>query len=161
MKPRCASNSKRDCKAQESIDEQVETKLKAERQKIVDEESKKARRLLSADLEKQAKELAELQEVLADRDTKLAAAQKAQAELIRKQRELDDAKREMDLTIEKKVQESLLAVRDKAKLEAEEGLKLKVAEKEELIAGHAAAGRRAQAARPSRDRSSCREKSRS
>ena len=40
----------------------------------------------------------------------------------------------MDLTIEKKVQESLLAVRDKAKLEAEEGLKLKVAEKDELIA---------------------------
>ena len=40
----------------------------------------------------------------------------------------------MDLTIEKKVQESLGTVRDKAKLEAEEGLKLKVAEKDELIA---------------------------
>jgi hypothetical protein len=41
----------------------------------------------------------------------------------------------MDLTIETKVQESLTAVRNKAKLEAEEGLKLKVAEKEEQIAG--------------------------
>jgi hypothetical protein len=121
-------------KARATIDEQVETKLTAERHKIVDEESKKARRLLSADLEKQATELVALQEVLADRDVKLAAAQKDQAELLRKQRELDDAKREMDLTIEKKVQESLLAVRDKAKLEAEEGLKLKVAEKDELIA---------------------------
>ena len=37
------------------------------------------------------------------RDGKLAEAQKAQADLIRKQRELDDAKREMDLTIETKV----------------------------------------------------------
>ena len=39
-----------------------------------------------------------------ERDSKLAEAQKAQADLIRKQRELDDAKREMDLTIEKRVQ---------------------------------------------------------
>jgi len=122
-------------KAQSKIDEQVAEKLAAERQAIVAEEGKKARRILAADMEKQASELAELKEVLTDRDTKLAEAQKAQAELIRKQRELDDAKREMDLTIEKKVQESLTAVRDKAKLEAEEGLKLKVAEKEEQIAG--------------------------
>lgn len=121
--------------AQKSIDEQVAETLVAERQTIAEEEAKKARRLLSADLEKQAKEMAELQEVLVDRDTKLAEAQQAQADLIRKQRELDDAKREMDLTIEKRVQESLTTVRDKAKLEAEEGLKLKVAEKEEQIAG--------------------------
>ncbi len=47
---------------------------------------------------------------------------------------MDDAKRELDLTVEKKVQESLTAVRDKAKQEAEEGLKLKVLEKEEQIA---------------------------
>lgn len=122
-------------KAQESVEEEVAKKLAEQRQAIVDEEAKKARRLLSADLEKQTKELAELQEVLSDRDTKLAEAQKAQADLIRKQRELDDAKREMDLTIEKKVQESLSAVRDKAKLEAEEALKLRVSEKEEQIAG--------------------------
>jgi hypothetical protein len=72
---------------------------------------------------------------LKERDSKLAEAQKAQADLIRKQRELDDARREMDLTIEKRVQESLGSVRDKAKQEAEDGLKLKVAEKEEQIAG--------------------------
>jgi hypothetical protein len=122
-------------KARESIDEEIAKKLAEQRQAIADEEAKKARRLLSADLEKQTKELVELQEVLADRNTKLAEAQKAQADLIRKQRELDDAKREIDLTIERKVQESLTAVRDKAKLEAEEGLKLRVAEKEEQIAG--------------------------
>ncbi|HEY4312819.1 MAG TPA: DUF2130 domain-containing protein [Pirellulales bacterium] len=122
-------------KALASIDEQVAEKLKTERLTIVEEEARKARRLVSSDLEKQAKELAELQEVLTERDGKLADAQKAQADLIRKQRELDDAKREMELTIEKRVQESLTTVRDKAKLEAEEGLKLKVAEKEEQIAG--------------------------
>ena len=41
---------------------------------------------------------------------------------------------EMDLTIEKKVQGSLAAVREKAKHDAEEGLKLRVLEKEEQIA---------------------------
>ena len=47
---------------------------------------------------------------------------------------LDDAKRELDLTIEKRVQGSLTEIRQKAKIEAEEGLKLKVAEKGQQIA---------------------------
>lgn len=75
-----------------------------------------------------------MHEVLKIRDEKLAEAQKAQAELIRKQRELDDAKREMDLTIETRVQESLATTREQAKKEAEDGLKLKVLEKEHTIA---------------------------
>jgi hypothetical protein len=120
--------------AKAGIDEQVAAKLKAERLVIVAEEAKKAKLLAASDLQQKAKELGDLQEVLKQRDVKLAEAQQAQADLLRKQRELDDAKREMDLTIEKKVQESLLAVRDKAKLEAEEALKLRVQEKEEQIA---------------------------
>lgn len=120
-------------KAKETFDEQISEKLKEERANIAAEEAKKARKLLSADLETKSKELTDLQEVLKQRDEKLAEAQKAQAELIRKQRELDDAKREMDLTIEKKVQESLNNVRDKAKQETEEGMKLKVMEKEQTI----------------------------
>jgi hypothetical protein len=120
-------------KAKESIDEQVAARLKSEREKIAVEEGKKARLVLATDLDQKAAEIADLQQVLVERDTKLAEAQKAQVDLIRKQRELDDAKREMDLTIETKVQESLTTVRDKAKQEAEEGLKLKVLEKEEQI----------------------------
>ena len=114
-------------------DAEVTERLEAQRKTIAQEEAAKAKRLLSMDIEKQAQELTDLQEVLKDRNAKLAEAQKAQADLIRKQRELDDAKREMDLTIEKKVQESLVAVREKAKQEAEDGLRLKVAEKEETI----------------------------
>jgi len=121
-------------KAQESIDEQVAARLKPERDRIAAEEARKARALLATDLEQKSKDLEDLQGVLKDRDSKLAEAQKAQADLIRKERELDDTKRELDLTIEKRVRESLGAVRDKAKLEAEEGLKLRVLEKEEQIA---------------------------
>jgi hypothetical protein len=120
--------------AKASVDEQVAAKVKAERQAIVAEEAMKARLLAASDIEQKSKELVELHEVLKLKDVKLAEAQKEQAELLRKQRELDDARREMDLTIEKKVQESLHAVRDKAKLEAEEVLKLRVLEKEEQIA---------------------------
>lgn len=121
-------------KAKEAIDEQVTAKLKAEREKIAADEAKKARLALGTELDQKVQELQELQNVLQDRDVKLAAAQKEQAELLRKQRELDDAKRELDLTVEKKVQESLATVREKAKLEAEEHLKLKVTEKEAQIA---------------------------
>lgn len=45
---------------------------------------------------------------------KLADAQKAQAEVMRKARELDDAKRELDLKVEEKVQASLAKVRSTA-----------------------------------------------
>lgn len=121
-------------KAQESIDEQVAAKLKTERANIATEEARKAKLALSTDLDQKARELADLQEVIKQKDAKLTEAQKAQAELIRKQRELDDAKREMDLTIEKRVQASLGATREQAKKEAEESLKLKVAEKEQTIA---------------------------
>ena len=65
---------------------------------------------------------------------KLAEAQQAQADLIRKQRELDDAKRELDLTVENRVQAGLTLVRDKAKQETEAALGLRVREKEEQIA---------------------------
>jgi hypothetical protein len=119
--------------AKASVDEQVAAKVKAERASIAAEEAKKAKLLAASDLDQKTKEIVDLQEVLKERDVKLADAQKAQAELIRKQRELDDAKREMDLTIEKKVQESLVAVRDKAKQEGAEEQKLRVLEKEEQI----------------------------
>lgn len=121
-------------RAKAAIDEQVAEKLKTERAAITLEEAKKAKLLIGAELDLRAKELAELQEILKQRDEKLAEAQKAQAAVLKMQRDLADAKREIELTIEKRVQESLVSVRDKAKLEAEEGLKLKVLEKEQTIA---------------------------
>jgi hypothetical protein len=120
--------------AKAAIDAQVADKLAAERKRIAAEEAANARRLLAADIDQKAKEVADLNAVLKQRDDKLAEAQKVQAEMIRKERELDDARREMDLTIEKTVQASLAAERDKARLEAEEALRLRVTEKEEQIA---------------------------
>lgn len=120
-------------KEKESIDNQVNEKLKQERTKIAAEEAKKAKLALGSDIDQKAKEIADLQEVLKQRDEKLAEAQKAQAELIRKQRELDDAKREVDLTVEKGIQNGLTTVREQAHKEAEDQMKLKVMEKEQTI----------------------------
>lgn len=121
-------------KEKAAIEEQVSERVTAERTRIAAEEAAKAKRLAAADLDQKTKELADLWLILKQRDEKLAEAQKAQAELIRRQRELDDAHREMDLTIEKRVQASLSSVRERAKLEVEEELKLRVLEKEEQIA---------------------------
>ena len=121
-------------KAKETIDDQVAERLKLERGKIVAEEAKKAKLVAATDLEEKAREIADLQEVLKQRDKRLAEAQKAQTELLRKQRELDDAKRELELTVEMRVQEGLEATREQARKEAEEQLQSKVVEKEQAIA---------------------------
>jgi hypothetical protein len=118
----------------ESLDQQVAARVQAEREAIAADEAKKAKAAAATELESKAQEVTTLQERLDQQNEKLAAAQKEQAELLRKQRELDDAKRELDLTVETRVQESLAAVRQKAKTEAEEALRLKVTEKEEQIA---------------------------
>ncbi|OGT88753.1 MAG: hypothetical protein A2514_15060 [Gammaproteobacteria bacterium RIFOXYD12_FULL_61_37] len=131
-KEKQVAEAKRNLDAQ--VADQVAAQLKAERSCVIEEESRKAKQAAANELDSKTRELAELQEVLKVRDAKLAEAQQAQAELIKKQRELDDAKRELELTVEKRVQEGLGDVREKAKREAEEGLKLKVMEKDQTIA---------------------------
>ena len=88
-------------KAKESLDDQVAEKLKQERAKIVADEARKAKLSSASEMEQKVREVTELQEVLKQREVKLAEAQQAQADLLRKQRELDDAKRELELTVEK------------------------------------------------------------
>jgi hypothetical protein len=112
--------------ARQAIDEQVLEKLEEGRAAITAEEARKAKAAAAG-------EATDLQELLAQRDEKLRDAQREQATLLRKQREFDDAKRELDLTIERRVQESLGEIRQKAKVEAEESFKLKVSEKEQQI----------------------------
>ncbi|HVB57045.1 MAG TPA: DUF2130 domain-containing protein [Candidatus Acidoferrales bacterium] len=121
-------------KFDEQIADQVEEQLKKDRARITAEEAKKAKQAAATDLEQKTREVTDLQAVLKQRNEKLAEAQNAQAELIKKQRELDDAKRELELTVQKRIQEGLAATRQEAKKEAEDELNLKVKEKEQTIA---------------------------
>jgi hypothetical protein len=120
-------------KARESIEDQVAERLEGERPQIVEQEARKAKQIVALDLNQKSRQITQLQEILDQRNVKLEEAQKAQADLLRKQRELDDAKREMELTIERRVQHSLSAIRDQARKEVHEELKLTIAERELTI----------------------------
>ncbi|RUX27829.1 DUF2130 domain-containing protein [Mesorhizobium sp. M2A.F.Ca.ET.042.01.1.1] len=121
--------------AKEGVESLVAETLRIERGHIAADEARKAKLLLLADLDERDRKVAELQETLKARDDKLEQAQKQQAEFLTKQRELEDERRELALTIERRVQEGLDAVRAKARSDAEDGLKMKIVEKEEQIAG--------------------------
>lgn len=122
-------------KAHTAIDAEVSARLHAERATIADVEAKKARLALAADLKRRDQQMVELQNDLRARNDKLAQAQKAHAEVIRKSRALDDAKRELDLSIQLKVQESLEVVRQQAKSEIEDRFKSALTEREAQIIG--------------------------
>jgi hypothetical protein len=102
-------------KQKESMDEQVAQKMQQEQARIAAEEAKKAKLAVGNELNQKVSEISYLQDILKQRDIKLADAQKAQADLIRKQRELDDAKRELELTVEKRVQTDLTAADRRSK----------------------------------------------
>jgi hypothetical protein len=120
-------------KAREQIEDQVTQRLAAERGQIVVAEAKKAREAAAAELRSKVAEADELRRILESNNAKLAEAQQAQAELMRKERALDDAKRELDLTVEKRVQSTVDDIRAKAKHEADEAARLRVLEKDQTI----------------------------
>ena len=62
-----------------AIEEKVEEKIAAERARIAEQAIAKAKRLAAAELASKVQEVAELNELVRDREEKLAAAQEAQA----------------------------------------------------------------------------------
>jgi hypothetical protein len=121
--------------ARNEIDSKVAKQLERERASISKSESQKARTALAAELRQRDRQLEELQENLESNNAKLSEAQKAHANMLRKSRELDIAKRELDLSVQRKVQESLATVREQVKAEVEDNLRLKLAERETRIGG--------------------------
>lgn len=119
---------------EQQVADRVVSQLETERARLTEQESRKARLRSAEELEAKSRELAETQQLLQQREHKLAEAQKGQAELIRKQRELEDARRELELDVERRVHDALAEARALARREAEEGLKLKVMEKDQTIA---------------------------
>ena len=93
------------------MEQEVTSRLAVERKKVADEEQRKARFALGSELESRQRELEELGALLKSRDDKLAEAQQAHATVVRKQRELEEREREIDLTIEKRVSANVGRVR--------------------------------------------------
>jgi hypothetical protein len=121
-------------KAVESIEQQFTTRLKTERERIATEAAEKARLLSATELESKSQEVTHLQRELQERDNELVEAQKTQADLLQRQQELEDEKREMELQVETRVQESLSHIMHRAKQQAEDAMNLSLLEKEQQIA---------------------------
>ena len=117
----------------DGLEQEVTSRLRTERVKVAEEEQRKARLAMGTELELKHRELDELGALLKSRDAKLAEALQAQATVVRKQRELEEREREMDLTIERRVSANVSQIQQKAKQEAEDLLKSKVIEKNQLI----------------------------
>ena len=93
----------------------------------------KAQKLVKEQLGAKQQELDAAEKELVVQSQKLAEAQKAQADFLKKQRVLDEEKRELDLTIEKRVSAGVASVRSSAQQEAEERFKLQLAEKQHVM----------------------------
>lgn len=92
-----------------------QTRLTKERERIANEERQRAAVRFSTEINQKGQEIQHLEQVLKDRDQKLSEAQKSQAEFLKKERALSDQKRELELTIEQRVQGSLGTIRSQAK----------------------------------------------
>ncbi len=120
-------------KAREQVDDQVTQKLAAGRAQLIATEAKKAREAVQVDLQAKETEATELRRTLEINNAKLAEAQQAQAGVLRKERDLEEAKRELDLTVEKRVQASEEQIRTKSRQESDEAARLRVMEKDRTI----------------------------
>ena len=120
-------------KAQQSIDEQVNTKLKSERATIAAEEAKKAREALADELTKSRLEKEETQLLLKQRDVKLAEAQKTELELRRERQKLREEKEAFELEKQRAIDAERTKIREAAVKDADEHSRMKIAEKDKTI----------------------------
>lgn len=118
----------------EQVNAQVVAKVAAEKRGIEEAALKKAREESSQDVQRQSKDNADLREQVRLQNEKLALAQAAQAAALKRERELDEQKRELELTIQRKVGESLAEVEAKARQRSDEENRLRLAEKDKMLA---------------------------
>jgi hypothetical protein len=118
----------------EATREQYERRLAARdaeiRKAVTAEEVGKARALVGDELEARTREIAELEERDRVQREKLARAQEAQAEFMRKERALEEKERELNLTIEQRVQDEAVLLREQVRREIADDMKFKLSEKD-------------------------------
>jgi hypothetical protein len=119
---------------EKELDAEMEKRLNAARLEIAQAEAKKAQYAFDVQLKSQKDQIRELEGVVAERNDTLAKARAAEVELRRKERRLEQAKAELELSVETRVNEALAKLRVSAIKDAEDRLKLKINEKDQAIA---------------------------
>lgn len=120
-------------KDRESIDEQVASKLKAERAAIAAAEAQKARAALADELDRAKEEKAAVLALLSDRDAKLAESRKTELELRRDRQKLQEEKEQFELEKQRAIDAERATIRATAQKDADEQSRLKLAEKDKTI----------------------------
>lgn len=108
-------------------------KLEQAKAQISAASRKEATDAVAIDLRQAQDQAQEANRKLVANNFKLIEAQKAQAEAVALRRQIDDEKRELDLTIEKRVSASVEEVRRNARAAVQEEIGTKVSEKQMLI----------------------------
>lgn len=122
-------------RAQATVEEQVVTRLQTERTSLLADQEQRIRTKIDFEMRQLGGQVTDLETRLKERNEKLQEAQKVQASYLAKQRELEDKERELDLTVEKKLAAASEEIRVRAKTEVEAAERLKLAEKDQVIAG--------------------------
>lgn len=130
---RTAALEQQAAEAERRIAEQLRTRLEIERRQVAVQEAERAKQNVAADLERQARELADQQARLEALNGKLKAAQEQEAEFLRQKRVLEDERRELRLQVERQVQQELESVRRLAQQQVEEQMRLQVQDKDDAI----------------------------
>jgi hypothetical protein len=120
-------------KAQESIDDQVATRLKAEKAALALAEAKKARDAMADEIAQVQQEKAAVVDLLNDRNVKLAEARKNELELRQERQRLQEEKERFELEKQRAIDAERAKIRESAQKEADEQSRLKLAEKEKTI----------------------------
>jgi hypothetical protein len=120
-------------KAQEEVDQRVAEKLKSERSTIVAAEAKKAREAVADQITRVQQEKAATDELLKDRDAKLAEATKNELELRKDRQKLQEEKEQFELEMQRAIDAERTKIRESAQKDADEQSRLKIAEKDKTI----------------------------
>jgi hypothetical protein len=108
------------------IDEQVAAQVKAQRQYIADEALKRAKEEVAGERKAMADEIAE-------KNAKIAEANRKELEFLKEKRRLEEQKAAMELELARKLDAERKQIEEKAKLKAAEEEALKLREKDNLI----------------------------
>lgn len=122
-------------KQESEFAEKIKSAIEAKQAELVAEAKKSAEIAYKQQLASKDREKSDLEAIIGEKDKKLTEAQDAQKEALKLQRQLADEKKELDLTVAKRVSEQLGAAKSEGEKAAEEKLNLKLAEKDHAIEG--------------------------
>lgn len=118
---------------EDNLEEELQARMKVQREQADVAAKVKARAEMAADFACEQTIAVQAQQEAEALRIKLADAQKAQAEALRKERELADRERELSLTVETQVSAGIEAARTAARHDADEANRLRLLEKDTLL----------------------------